>query len=374
MNIRKLTLYHKGDVQKFVQFPYDLYQHHPLWVPPLLSAEKTILNPRKHPYYAHSEADFFVAESEGQVLGRMAMLENHNANAFTNKKAAFFGYFDVVQDIEVARLLFDTGREWAHKRQLNEIMGPRGVTGFDGSVLVEGFEHRPALTMPYNYPYYDAFIKDSGYAKDFDLLSGYRLADAKLSERFYQVAERIKKRRNFWIKTFQSKKELRAWLPRMLKAHHEAMDGLVTYYPPTEAEKTQTIKTVSMIIDPSLIKLIMQDATIAGFVLAYPDIRDGLRKAKGRLWPFGWYHILRDQKKTQWVNIPALGFLPQYRGTGGNVLLYLELQKSLEDNGFKHIDIVQIHEDNLQSLSDIGNTGVKWYKRHRRYQLQLTSK
>ena len=152
MLVRKLDTTRKDERARFVDFAFDLYRDAPLWVPPLYGSTLKILDAGKHPYYEHSIADFFVAEENGRVLGRVAMLENRNYNAYHKSKASFFGYFEVVERIEVARALLQTAKEWTAAHGLDTILGPRGVIGIDGSVLVDGFEHRPAIGIPWNYP------------------------------------------------------------------------------------------------------------------------------------------------------------------------------------------------------------------------------
>lgn len=371
MHIRKLDTTRKRERALFVDFAFDLYRDAPLWVPPLRGDAMKILDGTKHPFYEHSYADFYVAEQDGRVVGRVAMLENRNYNAYHKSKAAFFGYFEVVEDIEVARALLRTAKEWTAAHGLDTIIGPRGVIGIDGSILVDGFEHRPAIGIPWNYPYYDAFIKDSGFVKDTDYLSGYARGDIVLSPRLYDIAARVKEKRGFWIKTFQSRAEIREWIPRALEIHRQAMSTLHTYYPPTEAETREVIGSLLAIADPSLIKLVMKGDDIAGFILAYHDVSAGLQKAKGRLFPFGWVHILLDRRRTEWVNVNGLGLLPQYRGLGANAMLYTELRDTIAAHGFKHIDTVQANETNFNSTSDHETLGVEWYKRHRHYVFKL---
>lgn len=371
MQVRKLDTTRKSERKRFVDFVFELYKDAPLWVPPLYGDALTILNKDKHPFYQHSVADFYIAESEGQTLGRMAMLENRNYNGYHKSKAAFFGYFEVVEDIEVARALLKVAVEWARGRGLDTILGPRGVIGIDGSVLVEGFEHRPAIGIPWNYPYYDAFILDSGFEKDTDYLSGYAPGDPVFPERLYDIAAKVKAKRGFWIKTFASKAEIKEWIPVAMEIHQKAMSTLHTYYPPTEAETRSVINSVMTIGDPSLIKLVMKGDEVAGFILAYPDVSEGIQKARGRLFPFGWYHILRDRGKTRWLNINGLGLLPEYRGLGANALLYTELRDTIASARFEHIDVVQVNEANFNSRSDMETLNVEWYKRHRHYKLAV---
>ena len=371
MQIRKLDTTRRAERARFVDFPFELYRDAPLWVPPLRGATLKILDARKHPFYEHSYADFYVAEQDGQVVGRVAMLENRHFNAYHQSKAAFFGYFETVEDIEVARALLRTAKEWTAAHGLDSILGPRGVMGIDGSVLVDGFEHRPAIGIPWNYPYYDAYIRDSGFEKDTDYLSGYARGNHEIPPRLYEIAARVKERRGFWIKTFKSRAEIREWIPRALEIHRQAMSGLHTYYPPTEAETREVIGSLLTIADPSLIKLVMKGDDIAGFILAYHDVSAGIQKARGRLFPFGWAYILWDRRKTEWCNVNGLGLLPQYRGLGANAMLYTELRDTIAAHGFKHIDTVQANETNFNSTSDHETLGVRWYKRHRHYKYAL---
>lgn len=372
MKVRKLDTDDRQDVAQFVDFPFVLYRHCAQWVPPIRSDARRILNRRKHPFYAHSVADFFVVESEGQTLGRVAMLENRRYNEYKQAQAAFFGYFDVVEDAQAAACLLETAVAWAQQRGLTEIIGPRGVIGIDGSVLVDGFEHRPALTIPYNYSYYDAFIRAAGFEKLTDLLSGYLPADYELPARLRRVAEKVKVRRGFWIKRFQTKRELRQWVPRILAVHRQAFRQTASYYPPSDAETAAVIDTVLIIADPQLIKLVMKDTEIVGFILAYHDISAGLQRVNGRLWPFGWMRVLWEKRRTEWLNINGVGMLPAYQGLGGNALLYTEIAKTVNSLAqFRHVDIVQVDEQNTKSISDMENIGVRWYKRHRHYRLSL---
>ncbi|MCA9971884.1 MAG: hypothetical protein KC425_16790 [Anaerolineales bacterium] len=368
MQIRQLDPSNPRHVRQFVAFPYALYRDCALWVPPLRGEMARIMDRGRHPFYAHSEADFFVVENgRGEMLGRMAMLENRSFNAFRQRRAAFFGYFEVVEELAAARALLAAGLEWARRRGLNEVIGPRGVIGIDGSVLVEGFEHRPALGVTYNFPYYDAYIREAGFEKDADYLSGYLPGAHQLSARIGRIAARVRARSGFWVKQFGSRQEVRRWLPVALALHRRAMSQLHSYYPPTQAEVQLVLETVLTIAEPRLIKLIMKEAEAVGFILAYPDISAALQRMNGRLWPFGWLHALRERRRTSWVNVNGLGLLPEHRGLGGNAVLYTELADSIHAFGYEHVDVVQVAEHNVNSFADMESIGVRWYKRHRHY-------
>jgi len=371
MKISQINPKNRRDVRKFVRFPFELYKSTSQWVPPF---EREMLNSvqRQHPFFQHSEADFFIAENQEQTLGRIAVMENRRANEFRGTKTAFFGFLEIEPKLEVALELFDVAIEWARNRGLNRIIGPRGLIGSDsGGILVEGFEHRPALSVPYNFPYYGEFIKSAGFSKDTDHLSGYLPGGHFVPERIKRIAEKIKTRRGYWIKSFKSKEEMREWVPRVQAVHKEAFEDTHTFYPPTDDEMRSIAETLISVADPSLIKLVMKHDDVIGFIFAYHDISAGLQKANGRIWPFGWYHIFKERKRSEWVNINGVGMLPKYQGMGGNAILYSELEKSIHAFGFKHMDIVQVNETNLESFNDMEAIGVQWYKRHRSYKQNL---
>jgi hypothetical protein len=372
VQVRKLRTENQRDVKQFAMFPFDLYRFCSQWVPPLISAVKENLNRSKHPFYRHSKADFFVVESEGQVLGRIAVGYNRNFNKYQRSNLAFFGFFEAVEDREVAQTLFDAAFAWARARGADGIAGPRGLIGSDGGgVLVEGFEHRPAMGVSYNLPYYDALIKGVGFDKDRDFFSAYLSRGIDLPERYYGGAERVRQRRGIWVKNFTSKRELRNWVAPAVKAHGTAFSKNYTYYPPTPEEIQAIIGTLFSVADPRLIKLVMKGDQIIGVVLALPDVSAGLQKARGRLWPLGWFHIWRERQRTKWINLPALGMLPSYQGLGGNAVLYAELAQTLTETDYNHAEFVQVDEHNFKSRRELGTLELTWHKTHRSYQRAL---
>ena len=159
IQLHKVDTSDRRDVDRFVQFPFHLYRDSSQWVPPIVSSARKQLNREKHPYYGHSDADFFLALEGGQVVGRIAVLEPRKRNTYKNRRGAFFCMFEAVEDIEVARTLFGASFEWARQRDLEEISGPEGFLPGDGlGLLVKGFEHRPAMGIGYNPAYYDEFV------------------------------------------------------------------------------------------------------------------------------------------------------------------------------------------------------------------------
>lgn len=360
----------KSDINLWVDFPFRMYHNHPYWVPLLKNGIKKLLNKNLHPYYRHSDADFLVVEDSNSVLARVCVMENTRYNQYHDEKAAFIGYFDVVEEIDAARLIFNRVFEWASERGLDTIYGPKGLLGAAaGGVLVEGFEYRAAIDIPYNFPYYDNFLKDSGFEKYRDTLSGFihRKEEGNVPERVIKIAERMAQRGGFYAKSFKTKAEMRRFVPAIGDLHKKAFMDIPGYYPLTDEEFAWMAEDLISISDPKLIKLVMKEDQVVGFVFAYPDISGGLQKANGSLFPLGWWHILRAQKQTDWAILNGVGILPEYQGRGANAILYLELARTLLQSRFNHGDLVQVGEENYRSMQDQLTFGVKWTKKHRVY-------
>ena len=373
MQIREIDVNDKTDIRRFVYFPFELYRNHPLWSPPFVSGMFSALDPNGHPSRKHIDAAFFIAESDGQVIARVAAVHNHRHSEFTGKETAFFSFFEAYDDSRATQMLFEAAFAWMRARGLIKVIGPRGLVGSDaGGVLVDGFAHPPAMNVPWNYDYYDRLIKAAGFVKDTQHYSGYiDLTTYQFPERVLEMLEKLKKRSSLSVKSFTNKKELLTWAPRALNVHRRAFINNHEYYPPTEQESAMIIDDLMLVADPHLIKMAVQDDEVIGFILAYPDINNGIRRAKGRIWPFGWVHIYREKHRTRWVDVNGLGILPEKRGLGCNALLYMELLKSLKERGFEHLEAVMVDENNYRSKSDNLTMGVNFYKTHRCYTLKL---
>ncbi len=372
MRISTIDTRNPKDVRKFIQLPFKLYQNDPNWVPPMVNDVRLALDRRRHPFYEHSQADFLVAEAGDRVLGRIAVIDNQNYKKHTGQKTGFFYFFEVVDNPEVAAALFEAAFDWCRKRGLESILGPKGLIQGDGlGVLVEGFDYKPAIGIAYNPAYYVDFIEAAGFVKQTDYLSGYQTGDYRLDGRIWKIAERVKQRSGYWVKQFESKDEMRAWIPRIRTVYNQAFEVVPNFFPITEAEVNLIAERILSVAHPKLIKLICQGDDLVGFAFSYHNISDGIQKARGRLWPLGWYHLMRAFKTTKWVDFNGIGLLPEHQGKGATAILYTELQKSILEFDFDYADIVQIAETNMKSFGEMSNLGWQWHKRHRIYEKPL---
>ncbi len=373
MQARKLDLDNRKDRSKFIQFPFKLYKDNPYWVPPIQGDIEFVMNREKHPFYRHSNADFLVVESEGEVLGRMAILQNKNYCDFHQQKIAFFYYFDVVDDLQVSKMLLQAGVDWAKSHGLDTILGPKGFVRSNGfGILIEGFDKLPALGIPYNHPYYATLLTDFGFQYYTDHLSGYLVPSDELPVKMFEAADRIKESGNFKVLHFTNKSELVKWIPEIDRVHHEAFQNNPDFYPSTHEEFELMAKNIYRVANPRLIKIILKGDELAGFLLCYPNICPSLQKTNGRLWPFGWITILHELRTTKRLDLNGVGLLPQYQGRGANILLYVELERTLRAYNAQFGDFVQVDVRNFKSKSDMETVGVKFYKTHRSYILPLS--
>jgi hypothetical protein len=375
LTIEKVDTDNKQQVKRFVELPYSLYKDCPQWVPPLYIDAYLLLNRKKHPFFGHSEADFFLAVRDGEVVGRICAANNMPFNEYHKTKKAQFYAFDAINDLEVARALFDAVIDWSKGLGLDILIGPKGLSPFDGyGIQIEGFEHRQMMTMMnYNYDYYPKLVEILGFEKEVDFVSCYLPADSfKIPERVENIAKRVMERGDLKVKKFKNKRELIQWAPRIGAAYNKAFIHNWEYYPFSAGDIQYAVDNIFLVADPRLIKIILHKDEIVGFLFAFPDVSAALQRAKGRLFPFGLIDILLEMKRTKTISGNGMGILPEYQGTGGNALLYYEMGKTVFGfNKFEHVEMTQVAETTRQMRADLKNLNGVEYKNHRVYRKNI---
>src|SRR4030066_1492217 len=296
----KVDTTNKAQVKRFTRLPYRLYANHPQWVPPLFMDAEVQLNRDKHPFFEHSDADFFLATNDGRDVGRIAALENKRFNAYHKTKQAQFYLFECEDDQEVANALFERVFDWAKGRGLDNIVGQKGFGVLDGyGIQVEGYEHRQIMTMMnYNYPYYVSLVESLGFTKEVDFISCYMHKDTfHLPERVYRIVERVKSRNNLDVHYFTSKKDLASWANKIGRLYNDSFVNNWEYYPLTEREIKYVLDNILTIADPKLIKIITHNDDAIGFLFGFPDLSSAFQRAKGHLFPFGAIDLLFLEKR-----------------------------------------------------------------------------
>ena len=388
MDITQIT--RDSELKEFVNFPYELYKHHlkgeSWWTPSMKAEVESALDPDEHPFYRDesSDARAFLAKNDGETLGRIMVLESGPYNRANEENSAFFYFFESTENQEVVDALFAASINWARSRGLGEIIGPMGMLAGDGhGILVDGFEQRPGTGIPWNPPYYGKLIENAGLRKLADSSSALVEIDFALREdkvnRLYGAAEKIKNSRDFSVISFESKSSVRErmdWLvPQLSNLYNESFQDLSFFHPMDRAKMRRILERLLRITDSSsvdLIKLALKGNKVIGFLLAYPNVVTGLRRAGGSLWPLGWLYLYLSRRFTRWVDANGVGVLPEYRGSGVSILLYTEFLRTLEESRYRHLVINQISEENHRNLREIQKTfGVEFDRKHRIYRIEV---
>lgn len=365
----------KSEVNAFVQFQYDLYRDVPQYTPPFINDVKLMLNRKKHPFYEHSDGQFYVAKKDGKVVGRLAILVNNPFNAYHKTQKAQFCLFDSIDDQEVANALFEKAFAWCKERGLVEVVGPKGLSSFDGyGILIEGYDQHQMMNMvSYNFPYYPKLIENIGFEKEVDFVSCYvHKDDFQMPEKVREVATRVIERGKFKIHRFKSKKELvEKYANKVGETYNNAFVNNWEYYPLSQNEMKLLVDNLMSVIDPKLIKIITYDEKIVGFLIAFPDVSRAMKRHGGKLNLGCIIDLLIDLKRTKWVSLNGAGILPEYQGRGGNALLYYEMEKTIQEYGFEHFELTQVAETAVQMRKDLITAGGKPYKNHRVYHKKI---
>jgi hypothetical protein len=323
----------------------------------------------KHPFYEHSDAEFFVAKnSGGEIVGRIALLENKAFNKYHDTRKANFYFFDVIDDQDAANCLFDAALDWCKKRNLDTIVGPKGFSLFDGyGIQIEGNDRRQMMTMMnYNFPYYSKLVETIGFEKEVDFVSCYLPKDKfRIPEKVREVARRVEERGKFKILNFKSRNHLMSYAQEIGEAYNKTFVKNWEYWPMTQHEIDFVKQSIINFAVPSLVKIITYNDEIVGFLLGFPDISKALQRHGGKINPISIVDMMLELKRTNWISLNGAGVLPEFQGRGGNALMYYEMEKTITSSRFDHGELTQVAESAVQMRKDLITAGGQAYKNHR---------
>ena len=274
----------------------------------------------------------------------------------------------------MADALYGAAFDWCRGRGLTKVIGPKGFTVFEGmGILVEGFDQLPAMGVPYNHDYYGRLTENVGMEREVDFTS-YQLyvPDFEFPERMARLAAKIEERRGLRARVFKSKAEVRAAISEIVDTYNSVFVDNWEYVPVTPQEAESVADQMLQITEPHMVKMIEnKEGQMVGFLLAFINVSRAVQRCRGRLFPFGWYHLLRELKRSDLVDVNGMGIMEEYRGLGGNVIMYSELFKSIGRGRFKHADMTQMADFVVRMLSDANTLGGSPYKVHRIYRKEL---
>lgn len=329
----------RSALKKFTQFQVDMYKDNPYYVPPLISDDVDTLDPKKNPAFDFCEAACFMAYKGSAPVGRVAAIINRQVNEKTGAKDVRFGFIDFPDEIEVSRSLLDTVEKWGKERGMTRVIGPLGFTDMDHEgMLVEGFDQLGTMATIYNYSYYPEHMHALGYEKDSDWVEYLVDVPDGIPEKHNRIAEIVKKKFGLRVMKFTSKKEIKRKYGRAIfDLINEAYEDLYQYSPLTDRQISHYINIYLGLLDLSLVTLIVdKEDRLVGVGISMPSMSQGLQKSRGKLFPFGWYHLLKGLKgKNDRVDLLLVAVKPEYQGKGVNALLFQDLIPAYIAHGYK---------------------------------------
>lgn len=335
----------RKDLERFIDFHYGLYKDNEYDVPTLFSDDLNTLSKDKNAAFEFSEAEYFMAfDGRGRMVGRVAAIINHRANKRWGRKCVRFGWIDFIDDINVSRALFDAVEKYGKSKGMEEMIGPLGFTDLDPEgMLTMGFDQLGTMATIYNYPYYPEHMEKLGdFEKDNDYVEFKLMVPDKVPEKYTKIAEMIQKRYDLHIRKLTKKDVFEGgYGKKMFELINTCFKDLYGYSELSERQIDQYIKMYFPLADLSLITVV-EDRSAGNKPVAVgitiPSLSKALQKCRrGRLWPFGWWHVLRALKahKTEGVDLLLLGVLPEYRMKGANALMFYDLIPRYQAYGFK---------------------------------------
>lgn len=366
VEIKKLVPTRK-ELRRFVDFGISLYSGNSCYVPPLRIDEIQTLLPEKNPAFDFCRAQAFMAYRDGKPAGKIVAIVNDVANGRSGKKQARFGFVDFIDDAEVVDELFSAAENWAREQGMTEIIGPMGFTDMDHEgMLVDGFDEMGTMATIYNYPYYPHHMERMGYTKDADWIEFRVEVPDKVPEKYARIAEIVKKKYNLRVLKCTSRKKIKDEYGRELfKLINEAYDKLYGYCPLSERQIDYYISQYLDFLRLDCVSVIVDaEDKLVGVGISMPSLSQGLRKANGRIFPFGWYHILKSIKgKSDVVDLMLIAVAKEYQNKGVNAMIFADLLPIYIKSGFKFA------ESNIE-LETNENVQQQWqyfnYRQHRR--------
>lgn len=376
MNITIKPVTSQKDIKQFICFNYDLYKDSPYAVPELYTDVRDTLDPTKNAAFEFCEAQPFIALREGKVVGRIVAIINHKANAAWEKKVVRFGWVDFIDDAEVADALFATVEQWGKERGMTEVQGPLGFTDFDPEgMLVEGFDRIGTMATIYNYPYYPKHMERMGYEKDADWVEYLLTAPTELPEKHARITRIVKEKFGLRVVKYTSHKKLAQERGvAIFEMLNEAYAHLYGYSALSEKQIQQYIKAYLPLLDLRLVPLILdKDDNLVGFAVLLPSLAKAFQKARGRMFPFGWWHLLKALKwnDTQTSEMLLIAVKPEYQGRGAVALLFADIIPIHYELGFRYSESNPELEVNTKIQSQWDYFERENHKRRRAYSKKL---
>ena len=372
MSVEIKEVQSRRELREFVNFPEKLYRHNPYYVPPLEFDQMDTLDQKKGAAQEFCDSKLYLAYKDGKLAGRVAAIVNRLANKQWDHKEVRFGWYDFIDDREVSKALMDKVEEFGRKYGMESVVGPLGFTDFDPEgLLIEGFDQLSTMALIYNYPYYVDHIEEMGFQKDADWIE-YKIEVPKaLPERVARMANIIEQRANVHVTPLTRKliKE-KDYAHKIFKIINECYKNLYNFTVLPEKMADKYIGFYLKVLDLNYVSLVENDKDeIVAFGITVPSIVRALQRSRGKLFPFGWWYLAKSLffKREEGVEMLLVGVNPEYRNSGVNTLVQLDMFKKYTDAGVKWAETNAILETNIKNQGQFKEFDRECKKRRRSY-------
>lgn len=374
MSIEIKKVESQKDKQNFIDYPHDLYKNDANYVPELYIAMDELMSEKKNPFFKHSSVELYLAYKNDAIVGRIAAVCNTSYNKFHNSNVGFFGFFDCIDDQEIANALLSKAEEYSKQFGFEAILGPTNFTTNDAAgLLVDGFDSPPVIQMTYNYPYYVKLVESYGFKKEMDLFA-YWIPTKEVSQKSLALTDKIQERlatkgitfRNLNMKNFKKEVE------NVKLIYRQAWESNWGFFPPTDEEFDFLAEGLKFVLDPKYAFIAEENGKMVAFAVGLPNLNEILINVKrGRLFPFGIFKILMGKSKVKSVRILLLGVNQQYRKSGIEAVFYANFIKAAQQNNLSGGEASWILESNEMMVKGAENLNGKKYKTYRIYSKTL---
>ena len=362
----------KSELNQFIKFPWKIYKDDRHWVPPLLMEQKTLLNKQKNPFFEAAEADYFLAYKNGETVGRIAAVKNEIHLKYHSDNSGQFGFFDCINDQQVANALFDAAKSWIKEKGLKYMRGPANPSSNDiYGMLVEGFDDSPRILMPYNPEYYIKLCENYGMKKAKDLFA-WKLVNEKLmaSEKLKRGQELVRKRYNMKISQLNMK-NFHKDLEKFKFVYNKAWAPNWGFVPMTEEQIDAMAKDMKPIAEPSLVLFGEIDDKLVGAALVMLDYNFIFKQMNGRLLPFNFLKLFTQKKNIKWARILTLGIIPEHQKKGLDTIFYWEIVNRAAAIGIRLGEASWVLEDNEMMNRGLELMNAERYKKYRIWEVEV---
>lgn len=375
VEIKRVTT--RGELKKFIRFNYEFYKDNAQSVPDLYDDMLNTFSPRRNAAFEFCEADYFMAYRDGKAVGRVAAIINRRANETWGRKVARFGWIDFTDDEEVSRALIDTVRQWGRERGMEEIEGPLGFTDMDAEgMLVEGFDQLSTMATIYNYPYYPEHMERLGLEKSADWVEWKIYIPEEIPEKHQRISDIIARKHGLRIRKLTSKREIRrsGIGHKIFRLINDAYAPLFNFSRMTERQIDQYVNMYVPVLDLRMVTLVENaEGELVAVGISMPSLSRALQRARGKLFPLGWFHLLKALmwRRPKVLDLLLVAVRPDYQNKGVNALLFTDLIPVYQQMGFEYAESNPELELNEKVQSQWQYFRTEQHKRRRCYKADI---